>query len=174
MLDACNVRVFHIIAAVKANRKICLAGIQVPMSDFVANTCVMKISTPWQWRANVTGSLHTKDRWPRRRISKLLLSWEEKLDNWRTPFCILCTDLSLDVVTILTYYRTRWHIETGYRYFKELLGFDPYQLLSSQGISRLWAIQFLVQNLLEFQRHEWSSYQCRMSLGDVVRRFHHE
>jgi hypothetical protein len=27
-----------------------------------------------------------------------------------------------------TFYYVRWNIETGYRYFKELLGFDQYQL----------------------------------------------
>ncbi len=96
------------------------------------------------------------------------------MDNSRTPFCILCTDLSLNVVTILAYYRTRWHIETGYRYLKELLGFDQYRLLSFQGISRYWTIQFLVQNLLEFQRHAWSTSQSRMTLGDVERRFRYE
>jgi IS4 transposase len=41
-----------------------------------------------------------------------------------TTFCILCTDCSLDLVRILSYYNVRWNIETGYRYFKELLGFD--------------------------------------------------
>ncbi|QWU13226.1 Transposase DDE domain-containing protein [Paenibacillus sophorae] len=63
---------------------------------------------------------------------------------------MLCTDPSLDFVTILRYYRPRWHIETGYRYFKELLGFDQYQLLSFHGIRRYWAIQFLTQNLKSY------------------------
>jgi hypothetical protein len=174
MLDACNARGFHVIAAVKANRKICPAGIRVSMSDFAANHVRnddLRTVTVESKRYRVfayEGPLAETEN------VQVLLSWEEKLDNSRTPFCILCTDLSLDVVTILTYYRTRWHIETGYRYFKELLGFDQYQLLSFQGISRFWAIQFLVQNLLEFQRQEWSSHQCRMTLGDVVRRLRYE
>ncbi|HET7578980.1 MAG TPA: hypothetical protein VFK33_06840 [Bacillales bacterium] len=55
----------------------------------------------------------------------------------QTPFCILCTDISLNVVIILRYYNVRWHIETGYRYFKDLLGFDQYQMLSYKGIQQL-------------------------------------
>ncbi|OPH54557.1 hypothetical protein BC351_31765 [Paenibacillus ferrarius] len=68
----------------------------------------------------------------------------------------------------------RWNIETGYRYFKELLGFDQYQLLSFIGIGRFWAIQFLTQNFLEFQRQEWMERQSEMTLGDVVRRIREE
>lgn len=83
---------------------------------------------------------------------------------------ILCTDPTLDLVTIQRYYHVRWNIETGYRYFKELLGFDHYQLLSFTGIQRFWAIQFLTQNFLEFQRQEWISDGADVKLGDVVRR----
>ncbi|MFC3788694.1 hypothetical protein ACFOQM_07830 [Paenibacillus sp. GCM10012307] len=68
------------------------------------------------------------------------------------------------------YYHVRWNIETGYRYFKELLGFDQYQLLSFHSIQRFWAIQFLTQNFLEFQRQEWMTHSVELTLGDVVRR----
>lgn len=101
-------------------------------------------------------------------------SWEGKFDADVCPFCIVCTDLSMDFVTILSYYRIRWHIETGYRYFKEMIGFDQYQLLSFKGINRYWAIQFLTQNLLELQRMKWSKPSTKLTLGDVVRRFRHE
>lgn len=50
--------------------------------------------------------------------------------------------------TIQRYYHVRWNIETGYRYFKELLGFDQYQLLSFEVIQRFGAIQYLTQNFL--------------------------
>jgi IS4 transposase len=79
------------------------------------------------------------------------MSWEEAYDSGKKPFFILCTDHSLDVVTILRYYAVRWHIETGYRYFKDLLGFDQYQLWSFQAIQRFWVIQFLTQNFVELQ-----------------------
>lgn len=107
--------------------------------------------------------------------AKLLLSWKDGYTPSSKPqVCLLCTDLSLDLVTIQRYYRVRWNIETGYRYFKELLGFNQYQLLSFYGIQRFWAIQFLTQNVLEFQRQEWVSEQTDLTLGDVVRRIREE
>jgi hypothetical protein len=84
---------------------------------------------------------------------KVLLSWEKRFDASQAPFCILCTDTSLNVVTILRYYNVHWHIETEYRYFKDLLGFDQYQMLSYKGIQRFWYVQFLVYNFLEYQRN---------------------
>jgi hypothetical protein len=77
-------------------------------------------------------------------------------------------------VTIQRFYHVRWNIETGYRYFKELLGFDQYQLLSFVGIERFWAIQFLTYNYLEFQRNGWSKPRVSMTLGDVVYRIRQE
>jgi hypothetical protein len=64
--------------------------------------------------------------------------------------------------------------QTGYRNFKELLGFDQYQLLSFTGIQRFWAIQFLTQNFLECQRQEWMKNTTDVTLGDVVRRIREE
>lgn len=174
MLDLCQARGFHVIAAVKTNRKICPAGVRISISDFAAHYV----------RNNDLCSVTVEDKRYRVYVYegpmaetenvRVLLSWELCFDANRTPFCVVCTDPTLDLVTILSYYRTRWHIETGYRYFKELLGFDHYQLLSFKGIQRFWAIQFLTQNLLEFQRHEWSSRRHRFTLGDVVRRIRYE
>ncbi|MDV2887665.1 hypothetical protein RYX45_21075, partial [Alkalihalophilus pseudofirmus] len=70
---------------------------------------------------------------------------------------------------ILRYYEVRWNIETGYRYFKVLLGFDPYQLLSHKGIERFWCLQFLTYNFLEFLRREWEK-EGIVTIGDTVRR----
>ncbi|WP_147385247.1 hypothetical protein [Paenibacillus thiaminolyticus] len=58
--------------------------------------------------------------------------------------------------------------------FKELLGLDQYQLLSFHGIQRFWAIQFLTQNFLEFQRQEWMRSDTDLTFGDVVRRIREE
>lgn len=104
---------------------------------------------------------------------KVLLSWEDEFDADQTPFCILCTDDDLDLVTIQRYYAVRWKIETGYRYFKDLLGFDQYQLHSCKAIHRYWSIQFMVYNYLEWQRYVWSD-RSTMTLGDVVRRIRKE
>lgn len=174
LLDACNARGFHVIAAVKSNRTICPAGIRTSISGFAANyidNADLRSVTVENKRYRVyayEGPLADTEN------VRVLLSWEGKFDATVCPFCIVCTDLGLDLVTIFSYYRIRWHIETGYRYFKELLGLDQYQLLSFKGIHRYWAIQFLTQNLLELQRMEWSTPSSKLTLGDVVRRFRHE
>ncbi len=106
---------------------------------------------------------------------KVLLSWKEEYTPSSKPqVCLLCTDKSLDLVTIQRYYHVRWNIETGYRYFKELLGFDQYQLLSFKGIERFWAIQFPTYNFLEFQREEWKLKEQPLTLEDVVKRIRDE
>jgi len=64
----------------------------------------------------------------------------------------------------------RWNIETGYRFLKDFLGFDQYQLLSQKGIERSWCIQFLTYNFLEYQRQKWKQPGITMTIGDVVRR----
>lgn len=171
LVDACNAKGFHIIGAVKTNRTICPAGIRIQMGEFAANhirksdlrsVTVEKKGTYWIYKYE--GPLADIEN------VKVLLSWENEFDSSKLPFCILCTDKSLDLVTILRYYDVRWSIETGYRYFKELLGFDQYQLQSFHAIQRFWAIQFLVYNFLELQRYEWSDDGTTLTLGDVVRR----
>lgn len=104
-----------------------------------------------------------------------MLSWKDDYTDLSKPqVCLLCTDVSLDSVPIQRYYHMRWNIETGYRYFKELLGFDQYQLLSFEGIQRHWAIQFVTQNFLEFQRQSWMENIKHLTLGDVVYRIRQE
>lgn len=175
IVNACNAKGFHIIAAVKSNRLICPAGIGISLADF-ANQYIRKsdlrsVTVENQgsyWIHEYEGPLADIEN------VKVLMSWEDAYDSGKKPFFILCTDHSLDVVTILRYYDVRWHIETGYRYFKDLLGFDQYQLWSFQAIQRFWVIQFLTQNFVELQRREWSKPNASLTFGDVVRRIRQE
>ncbi|WP_239717383.1 transposase [Paenibacillus sp. 19GGS1-52] len=158
-MDACNTKGFHLIAAVKTNRKIAPAGIRISMSKFasehVRSTDLRSVTVEKQGRYRVyeyEGPVADMEN------VKVLLSWEDKFDPTQKPFCILCTDISLDSDTILSYYHVRWNIETGYRYFKE----------------RYWTLQYLVYNFLELQRKEWSTSDNILTLGDVVRRIRNE
>lgn len=160
-----------LIAAVKANRTICSAGIRIKISQFAAtdiqksDLCSVTVENQGAYKIYpYEGPLADMEN------VKVLLSWENEFRSSKTPFCILCTDHSLDLVTILSYYQVRWNIETGYRYFKETLGFDQYQLQSFKAIGRFWAIQFLTYNFLELQRKEWSNERLTKTIGDVVRR----
>jgi hypothetical protein len=176
VINACNRKGFHVIAAVKTNRKICPAGISIQINDFatqhIRKTDLRSVTVEGQgmyWVYPYEGPVSDIEN------VKLLLSWKDDYTDLSKPqVCLLCTDVSLDLVTIQRYYHVRWNIETGYRYFKELLGFDQYQLLSIIGIQRFWAIQFLTQNYLEVQRQEWMKDKTTMTLGDVVYRIRNE
>ncbi|WP_059172006.1 hypothetical protein [Bacillus sp. FJAT-27445] len=84
------------------------------------------------------------------------------------PFSLLSTDISLDVLTF-HYYNIRWEIELAYRYFKEMMGFDHYHLLSLKAIHRYWTIQYLTRNFLKIQRVEWSK-DAPITFGEAVRK----
>lgn len=176
VINACNRKGFHVIAAVKTNRLICVSGVTISMADFAAQyirksdlRSVTVESQGTYWIYEYEGPLSEMEN------VKALLSWKDGyVDSSKPQVCLLCTDLSLDLVTIQRYYHVRWNIETGYRYFKELLGFDQYQLLSFEGIQRFWAIQYLTQNYLESQRQDWMKNNKHLTLGDVVYRIRQE
>jgi SRSO17 transposase len=177
LVDACSQKQFYLIAGVKSNRTFCPSGIRMKISKFSSEYIrssdqdLRSVTVEGQGRYRIYSY-----EGPVSEIEnvKLLLSWENIFCANKTPFCILCTDVSLDLVTILCYYRVRWKIETGYRYLKDLLGFDQYQIRSYQAIRRYWAIQFLVYNFLEIQRYEWSQGNDSLTVGDVVRRIRKE
>lgn len=176
VINACNRKGFHVIAAVKTNRLICVSGLTISMADFAVQylrkSDLRSVTVEGQgtyWIYEYEGPLSEMEN------VKALLSWKnEYVASSKPQVCLLCTDLSLDLVTIQRYYHVRWNIETGYRYFKELLGFDQYQLLSIEGIQRFWAIQYLTQNFLESQRQEWMKDAEHLTLGDVVYRIRQE
>ncbi|MDR1532450.1 MAG: transposase, partial [Clostridiales bacterium] len=63
--------------------------------------------------------------------------------NPKAISAFLCTDSSLDTVTILEYYSERWCIETFFEQQKGQLGFNKYQIRTMKGIERFWLIMSL-------------------------------
>jgi SRSO17 transposase len=169
LIDACSAKGYHLIGGLRTNRKIYPKGVGIKLSKFISDYIRaddLRPVTVGHHRYKIysyEGNLSDTEN------ATVLISWEDKYDSKTKPFCLLCTDSSLDLVTILRYYDVRWHIETGYRYFKDLLGFDHYQLLSYKGIERYWCIQFLAYNFLECQRKEWEE-EGIVTIGDTVRR----
>lgn len=169
LIESCYQKGFHLIGGLRTNRKIYPTGVGIKLSDFASTylepTDLHPVTVDGHTYKVYTYEGNLSDT----EYAKVLLSWENKFDSNKKPFCLLCTDSSLNLVTILSYYNVRWNIETGYRYFKELLGFDEYQLLSRKGIERFWSIEFLTYNYLEYQRQEWQQ-ELPLTIGDVVRR----
>lgn len=169
LIDTCNLNGFYLIGGLRVNRKIYPSGIGIKISefasDYIQKSDLHSVTVDGHDYKLYTYEGHLSDI----ENAKVLLSWENAFDSRKTPFCILCTDVSLNSVTILSYYNVRWNIETGYRYFKDLLGFDEYQLLSKKGIERFWCIEFLTYNYLEYQRQKWEK-DLTLTIGDVVRK----
>lgn len=169
LVESCYQKGYHLIGGLRTNRKIYPSGVGIKISDYAStyleSTDLRPVTVDGHTYKIYTYEGNLSDT----EYAKVLLSWENKFDSNKTPFCLLCTDSSLNLVTILRYYNVRWNIETGYRYFKELLGFDEYQLLSRKGIERVWCIEFLTYNYLEYQRQEWQQ-ELLLTIGDVVRR----
>ncbi|UAC46949.1 IS701 family transposase [Bacillus aquiflavi] len=169
LIEACKAKGFYLIGGLRTNRKIRAKNRKMKISEFAANHLQQS-----DLRSVTVDDRHykvykCKEYCGETEKSTILLSWKDKCDGGKKPFCLLCTDNSLDLVTILQYYDVRWNIETGYRYLKDLLGFNDYQLLSRKGIERFWCMQFLTYNFLEYQRKKWED-GTTLTIGDVVRR----
>lgn len=96
----------------------------------------------------------------------ILFSYEVDGDNLKAPMFILSTDISLSDSDIISFYLKRWDIETAFRYQKENLGLDQYQMRKFKGIKRFWYLIYLAHNYLALKLFKESEFQ---NLGDVIR-----
>ena len=62
-------------------------------------------------------------------------------------FCVFTTDLTLEIPTIVEYYRQRWQMETAFRDAKQHFGFRGYQVKSRKSINRFVQLSFLAASL---------------------------
>lgn len=143
----------HTIGATKTNRVIYPEGIRIPISNFVEHIRKSDLDTVTvdERRYDVyryEGKVSDIDN------AVVIMCWEGGYDKQASPFCILCTDVELESSKIIAYYSERWDIETGYRYFKDRLGFDDYQVRSLRAIQRFWCAVFMAYTYLELYRVE--------------------
>ncbi|GGK02451.1 hypothetical protein GCM10007063_25950 [Lentibacillus kapialis] len=96
IIDACAAKGYHVIGGLRVNRKIYPAGIGIKISKFASD--FMRTSDT----RSVTARDHTYKLYTYEgklsdiENAKALLFWEGEFDSSKTPFCILCTDCSLD------------------------------------------------------------------------------
>lgn len=118
LIEHCLERGFHLIGGLRSNRKIYPKGIGIKINEF-ASTYLESSDLHSFTVDEHSYKLYTYEgNLSDIEYAKVLISWEDEFDSSKTPFCILCTDSSLDLVTILSYYNVRWNTETGYRYFR--------------------------------------------------------
>ncbi|MBJ6361200.1 transposase [Paenibacillus sp. MAHUQ-46] len=102
VINACNRKGFHVIAALRTNRLICPSGMTIKISDFaeqhIRKSDLRSVTVDGQgtyWVYPYEGPVSEIEN------VKLLLSWKDVYATSSKPqVCLLCTDLSLDLVTI--------------------------------------------------------------------------
>jgi hypothetical protein len=97
----------------------------------------------------------------------ILICWSET-DLSDKPSFIVSTDVRLTTSEILLYYQNRWDIEVSYRYHKNSLGFDQYQVESLPSVKRFWSMVFMTYTFLELFRVSNKKTMKLETIGDTV------
>jgi hypothetical protein len=107
LIDQCSQRGFHLIGGLRANRKIYPVGIGIKIiefaSQFIQKRDLHSVTVGDHRYKLFVYEGHLSDT----ESAKVLLSWEGEFISSKTPFCILCTDCSLDLVTNLNSFHTK-------------------------------------------------------------------
>ncbi|MDR0999618.1 MAG: transposase, partial [Clostridiales bacterium] len=164
IIDACAERGYHFIEALKTNRIIYPQGIHIGIAEFAAkyiekpDVDLVTVNGSEYYVYRYEGKLNGVDN------AVVLLSWPTTaFKNPKALKAFICTDTTLDTLTILKYYGQRWCIETFFGQSKDTLGFGKYQIRSIKGIERLWTIMSLCHLLCT------RGLGSNMSFGDGVR-----
>lgn len=157
---------FHTIGALKSNRIFYPAGIRQKLCDFV-----QYISSSDLDLVTVKGKKYKVYRYEGKmndlENAVVLITWDANFPNCE-PKYLLCTDVSLDSKTIMEYYSKRWGIETSFRYLKDRLGFDHYQMRSLKAIKRFWIVQYIAYGYIEFYRFRYCNSFNIENLGAAI------
>ena len=140
----------HSIVPLKSNRKIFPEGIEIQIKKYEElidksrlNLVTVKGKDYYTYRYE--GNLNGIDN------ASVLFSYELKDGKLKSPMYILSTDISLSNGQIISYYLNRWDIEVSFRYQKDSLGLDHYEMRNLKGINRYWQIIYLAQSYLILQ-----------------------
>jgi len=88
----------------------------------------------------------------------------------KSPF-IISTDITLEDSTIISYYQKRWDIEVSYRYQKNPLGSDQFQVQSLESIKCFWSMVYMAYTFLGLYRVKYGKKPKISTLGDVIEHF---
>lgn len=137
----------HSIVPLKNNRKVFPEGIEIQLKEYEnlidkssLNLVTVKGKDYYTYRYE--GNLNGIEN------AVVLFSYEVDGNKLKSPMYILSTDISLSNGQIISYYLNRWEIEVSFRYQKDSLGLDHYEMRSLKGINRYWQIIYLAQNYL--------------------------
>ena len=169
ILNVCQARGFHLISAVKSNRKFKTDDANLQVTQWQqslpkeAFDLVTVNATGYQvWAA--TGHLSSGH------AVKLVINRVIGQEGWRY---LVSTDLALTPETILSHYLVRWEVENFYRVAKQSLGWGDYQMRDLYGMERHVQLMMVAHAYLELQRQEARASaddpEAHITLGDIQR-----
>jgi hypothetical protein len=169
MLKVCQAQGFHLISAVKSNRKFKTDDDDLQVTEWQqglpeeAFDLVTVNATGYQvWSA--TGRLSSGHS------VRLVMNRVVGHERWRY---LVSTDLALTPQSILSYYLVRWEVENFYRVAKQSLGWGDYQMRDLFAMERHVQLMMVAHAYLEFQRQEAlasaDDLEAHVTLGDIQR-----
>jgi SRSO17 transposase len=169
LLETCQERDFHLISAVKSDRKFRVANHNLQAKewaqalpkrafDFVTvNTAGYKL---WS-TVGTLSSGHT---------ARLVVNRVIGQKSWRY---LISTDCSLPAQTVISHYLARWEVENFYRVAKQSLGWGDYQMRDLFAVERHVQLMMVAHAYLEIQRQEALATardpDAHVTLGDIQR-----
>lgn len=142
---------FQVISGMKSNRIFYPNGIRSKLNEYAKTLKKEDLNV-----VTVKGRTHYVYRYEGavKGIENIvvLMSWIDEFDSSKAPFYLVSTDTSLNSKRIIEYYGHRWEIEVSFRYQKERLGLDNYEMRSLKGIERFWELLYLIYDFLELKR----------------------
>ena len=159
-------RGYHTIGRIKSNRVIYPGGIKTSIKAFSNlirknETCPVTVGDDTYYVSRYEGKINDLEN------AVILLCWS-KSDLSDKPAFVISTDVSLDDSIIPEYYQNRWDIEVSYRYHKNSLGFDEYQVESLTSIKRFWSMVFMAYTFLEIFRVSTRKTLKLRTIGDTI------
>jgi len=140
LINAYAARGYHLIGALKTNRILYPQGIHTPLTTLASyvtekDVRLVTVNGSSYWVYRYEGALNGIEN------AVVLFCWPENaFQKPKALHAFLCTDVSLETQTILTYYSKRWPVEIFFRQAKGNLGFNGYQVRSIEAIERLWTL----------------------------------
>jgi SRSO17 transposase len=169
LLETCQERGFHLISAVKSDRKFQVAGHHMQAKQWAQ--CLPKRAFDFVTVNTVGYKLWSAvGRLSSGHATRLVINRVIGQRGWRY---LVSTDCSLTAKTVISYYLARWEVENFYRVAKQSLGWGDYQMRDLFAVERHVQLMMVAHAYLEIQRQDalatTSEPDEHITLGDIQR-----
>jgi len=165
---------WHVIAAIKSNRKVSGQKLTQWHHDFKGRS-YERVSLELANKQHRTYWVRSLQGRLRGVPGEVRVVISQRGPGVRTPKYFLSTDLTLSAQEILRRYQHRWRQEVDYWYVKLQLGLGDFRLHSHEAIGKWYAVVYLVLVYLYWQSYETQEAHGKTtSLSEVLARIREE